>query len=94
MTILLTAFASAILTSLFTLAAAAIVVRQRVQPMLQQQLDTKLAELGDVIEARVRAGVVSGVEELAHPDTLHKQMSKGSDTILNALFGRRRSGDG
>ena len=36
------------------------------------------------------AGVVTGVEELTDPDNLHKQMSKGSDTILNALFGLGR----
>ena len=83
---------TAVLSSALTLAGAFYVGRyvllERVRPEIDVLVDARFAEAAEIIEARVRAGVVSAVEEVTSPENLQKQMSRGQDSFINALFGK------
>ena len=50
-------------------------------------IERRFAQAVEIIEERVRSGVVSAVEEVTSPENLQKQMSRGQDSLMNALFG-------
>ena len=59
---------------------------------LDALIEERIAEVGDLIEARVRAGVVAGASEVASPDHMRRTMARGPETFLNAIFGPATSG--
>ena len=86
--ILLTALLSAGLTLAGAYLAGRRIIAEQVLPLVQAEVDRRLAELGEVIETRVRNGVVNAVADVTSPESLQKQMVKGQDSLLNALFGK------
>jgi len=88
-----TALLSAILTAGLSFALAYYVYLHHIQPQFQRALEERLAELGDVIEDRVRSGVVRAVEDVASPESFQKRMSKGQSTFMDAIFGQRGQRD-
>ncbi len=86
--ILFTAVLSAGLTLAGAYVAGRRILAQQIAPLVQAEVDKRVAELGDVIETRVRNGVVSAVTDVTSPESLQKRMVKGQDSLLNALFGK------
>lgn len=97
---------TAILSSAFTLMVAAWLFETRIKPRLQAHVDEEvekaIAELGRTIEARVHAGVRSGVASLPSADVLagatRAAARTGADIVglgLASLLGggRRRPDD-
>lgn len=96
-------FGTALLSSVFTLAAAAWIFERRVKPRLQEYVDEEveraIAELGQTIEERVRSGVRSGVASLPSTEVLagatRSAARTGADIVgiglgLASLFGGAR----
>ncbi len=86
---------TAILTAALTLGIAYVLGRRIIElklaPLVQAEVDRRLEELGELIENRVRNGVVHAVEEVTSPESFQKSMAKGQDTLMNALFGKKPS---
>lgn len=104
----LTVLLTAGLSSLFTVAAGYVLYRKRLQRELEERLaaareeleetlSAALEGLGDVVEERVRQGVVKGVASIPSTEVLSdttKSVAKtGADLAergLRALLGNRR----
>ena len=91
-TILLTA----ILTALFTLGllstTAYFAYRNYFAEQLDRMLEEKLAEVGELVESRVRDGVIEGVNQVTSPEFMRRTMEKGQDSFINTMFGRPPKG--
>ena len=87
MDILLTAALSSLLTLAGAYFAGRHVLLERIRPEVDAMIDSRFAQAAEIIEERVRSGVVSAVEEVTSPENLQKQMSRGQDSLMNALFG-------
>jgi len=93
LTILATAALTAMLTAAVTFALARYLYLNRIHPRIVAAINERLEQMGDVIEDRVRRGVVKAVEDVASPEGFQKRMSKGQDTLMDVIFGQRGKRD-
>ncbi len=93
---LLIAIITAVLTSAATLGAAWWLFEKRYRERLEQALEEQLAGLGDLIEDRVRRGVLRAVADLPPTAVLRETTTAvtrtGASLVedgLNVLLGKR-----
>jgi len=87
---------TAALSSVCTLLLARRAFRRRYLPRIQQEVDRTLERLGDVVEERVRKGVVDGLTSLPSPELVRRTREAVTDAAgelvrggLSSLLGDR-----
>jgi hypothetical protein len=89
--------ATAVISSLLTLALAARLIERRYRVRLDQEKERFLAALGDTVEQRVRQGVVDGIKSLPSPEMVRWTREAVTDAAgelvrggLSSLLGDRK----
>ena len=90
---------TALLSSALTIAAAWFVFERYLKPALIEALSEELAETGEMIEKRVRKGVVDGIAAAAGGEVLRDTTRRVTETGarvfeegLGALLGTKKPG--
>jgi hypothetical protein len=81
--VVLAAFAA----SLLTLFLASRHIERHYVPLLRQAVDKALERLGDVVEERVRKGVVEGITSIPSPDLVRKTREAVTDAAGDLVRG-------
>lgn len=87
--VLATALLSALLSSLCVFATAWYLYQHHLRELLEATIRARVDELGGVIEARVKAGIINAVDDLTSVDTLQKTVTRSQDHFLSSMFGIR-----
>ena len=84
-----TAVLSALLTAALLCAAAWYAYQHRLRDLIETEVQRRVDLYGEVLEQRVRNGIVKAVDDVTSVEALQKSVTKSQDTFLNALFGVR-----
>ena len=84
-----TAVLSALLTTGLLCAAAWYAYQHRLRGLIETEVQRRVDLYGEVLEQRVRNGIVKAVDDVTSVEALQKSVTKSQDTFLNALFGVR-----
>ena len=87
--VLTTALLSAALSSLCVFATAWYLYQHHLREQLEATIRSRVDELGVVIEARVKAGIMNAVDELTSVDSLSRTVTRNQDQFLRSMFGIR-----
>jgi hypothetical protein len=85
--IILTAVLSALLTTTLLCAVAWYAYQHRLRGLIETEVQRRVDQYGELIEQRVRNGIVKAVDDVTSVEALQKSVTKSQDTFLNALFG-------
>ena len=85
----LAAVLSALLTTTLLCAVAWYAYQHRLRRLIEAEVARRVDEYGELIEQRVRNGIVKAVDDVTSVEALQKSVTKSQDTFLNALFGVR-----
>ncbi|TDJ23040.1 MAG: hypothetical protein E2O58_09670 [Gammaproteobacteria bacterium] len=88
-----TAVLSALLTTTLLCALAWYAYQHRVRGLIEAEMQRRVDQYGEVLEQRVRSGIVKAVDDVTSVEALQKSVTKSQDTFLNALFGVRSKRD-
>ena len=84
-----TAVLSALLTTALLCAVAWYAYQHRVRGLIEAEVQRRVDLYGEVLEQRVRNGIVKAVDDVTSVEALQKSVTKSQDTFLKALFGVR-----
>jgi hypothetical protein len=84
-----TAVLSALLTTALLCAAAWYAYQHRLRDLIEIEVQRRVDQYGEILEQRVRNGIVKAVDDVTSVKALQKSVSRSQDTFLNALFGVR-----
>ena len=84
-----TAVLSALLTTVLLCALAWYAYQHRLRHLIEAEVQRHVDQYGEVIEQRVRSGIVKAVDDVTSVEALQKSVTKSQDTFMNALFGVR-----
>ncbi|MBV1882377.1 MAG: hypothetical protein KUG82_12130 [Pseudomonadales bacterium] len=81
--------ATALLTSITTLAAGYYIFEKRIKIKLEQKIDESITSLGDTVEEKVRQGVLNGISSIPSREVLRgttRTMAKtGAEIVEDGL---------
>ncbi len=80
---------SALLTTGLLCTVAWYAYQRRLRGLIEAEVQRRVEQYGELIEQRVRNGIVNAVDDVTSVESLHKSVTKSQDTFLNALFGVR-----
>ena len=87
--IILSAVLSALLTTTLLCAVAWYAYQHRLRGLIEAEVARRVDQYGEVMEQRVRRGIVKAVDDVTSVEALQRSVTKSQDTFLNALFGVR-----
>lgn len=85
--IILSAVLSALLTTTLLCAVTWYAYQHRLRGLIETEVQRRVDQYGELIEQRVRNGIVKAVDDVTSVEALQKSVTKSQDTFLNALFG-------